>query len=163
MPSPTLPPAPCPAPPFPTLRAAGILGGLTVMVVGFTAAVLLVLGSRQQLAAAVALAGGCLLAAVASLLPVHFASRGGDIGRVAMAALGGTVIRLGGSLGLAAGIGWLLALSSRTTAAWTLAWYLLLMAAEAAVLIRYFKTLPTTTATQSGDHAQPVPTAAHSL
>ena len=136
------PVAASPPPPFPTPRAAAALCAVVALPVTAVIVWGILTGQTREAVAVAAIALGCLLAAIASLLPVHHASRRGDLQRVALAALGGTVIRLGGSLAAAAVIGWVFSLSSRTTALWTLAWYLLLMVAEVATLVRYFKNLP---------------------
>lgn len=83
-------------------------------------------------------AGMCLLAASLAILPAGRA--GGDADRFGPAALSGSVIRLIVTPLLVIPCGLLLAdVSIKALGLWALAWYLLLMVVEVALVVRYLR------------------------
>lgn len=133
------------APPFPTLRAVGVLVGVTLAGGGAAVGGLLASGLDMAARHAGVTGAACGAASLLALIPIHRASRGrgGDrVQGVVMAGLAGVVVRLGVSLAVVAAAGFIFSLSSRPAALWALGWYLLLLVIEVTLLVRYFHTLP---------------------
>ena len=150
-PPPSSPPTP---PPFPLVRSVGWLTAVTGVALLVVSAMLVGLDAGAQWAPAASTAGGCLVAALAALWPVHRASRV-SVARVMMAALAAMGVRLALSAGSVALLIGLTPLPQRPTGLWALGWYLLLLVAEVWILRRYFERLPRPAADRSADRAMP--------
>jgi hypothetical protein len=125
-------------PRFPAGRSWLALTGLTALALFAVVAMLGGLGRSDQLGPAVGSGLVCWLAAMAALEPVRRASRS-QPQRVPLAGMAAMGIRLlGTGLGVAVLV-LVFGLEPIATAVWTLGWYLLLLAAEVVMLVRYLR------------------------
>lgn len=130
-------------PPLPTFPLGRTAVALTCVVGGAAAVVtaaLLAIGRDGGFAELWLAAGICMAAAVLSLLPIRAAGRNANA--VGMAAMAGSLVRVALTAALVALAALAMpAIEATSLVVWALLWYLLLLAAEIALIVRHLHSI----------------------
>ena len=126
-------------PPFPIVSSYVKLIMTVLIGSGLCAFVLFGLNHSEWVVPLVCTGGVCLVASLIALEPIRIASKFG-VDKVAMAYLGGIVIRAGLSLAGASVLAYGYGMPPRVTGIFTAIWYVLLLAVEVMILVRFFNT-----------------------
>jgi hypothetical protein len=123
---------------FALVPAMAVTCGVMIGLSGAAIAALHILGQARQMPEALAMAGLCLGAALISLLPVHWRSTAAVEG-AAQGFILGMLIRMAICLGGLLLIGYKTSLELSIMAGWMAGWYMMLLAVEAGLLVRYLR------------------------
>ncbi|WP_432797799.1 hypothetical protein [Poriferisphaera sp. WC338] len=126
-------------PPFPAIRIAMKMIIVIVLGCAIGAMVTVGVGHAEQIILMLATAGFCLVGSLISLEPVRQASKV-SIERVMSAYLLGMVLRIGVSFGGACFLVFGQGMEGKAAAVWTTVWYVLLLAVEVNLLVKFFNT-----------------------
>ncbi|QQE10870.1 hypothetical protein JD969_15375 [Planctomycetota bacterium] len=126
-------------PPFPIVSSYVKLVMSVVLVAGVGVFVLIGIKHSEWVVPLVSSGGVCLIASLIALEPTRIASKFG-VDKVAMAYFAGIVIRMGLSLAGASVLVYGYGMPPRVTGIFTAIWYVLLLAVEVMILVRFFNT-----------------------